>query len=474
MSTHAQKSNGKLNRRSFLAGSAAAGAGAALAVTGLEKAAAAEAGGINAAIIGTGTQGMVLLRNSLKIPGVNFKAVCDIWEYKRKYAYGTVRAATRGKAKPEMYENYEDLLGDKDKLGLQAVIVATPDFWHAKIACAAMKAGLHVYCEKEMDKTLEMSLQIAKTAKETGRCCQIGHQRRSNPVYLMAKDMVDNGDIGKLLSCHGHWNRWVTPMAEFPEGDRFKLSDETLKKYGFDSKRHFMNWRWFKKYSSGPIADLGSHQIDIFDWYLDSHPTALSAVASSPSKHAKQREWYENVFVTYEYEHCKNGKALATYRVQNTNGYGIYFERFMGTGGTITISEFPEMSYYVPAKGQESPKWAEKAQEEEAAAFAAAADKFKKGDNVGSLIEKCPILSQGSQATPLLGGLSGEELTAWKEKKIHTHHLENFFDAARADDPKKLNCPPEIAYPTAVAVLNAIPAVEAGKKLPLTEAAYKI
>jgi len=165
---------------------------------------------------------------------------------------------------------------------------------------------------------------------------------------------------------------------------------------------------------------------------------------------------------------------MATYRVQNTGQFGIYFERFIGTEGTITISEWSNMCYYVPDTGKDVPEWAIEGLKKDSDDFAAAAIAFKKGDSVAGLIDKCPVLSQGTPAYSLLHGLSKDELTAWKDKPIHTHHLENFFEAVRADDPKKLNCPPEVAYPTAVAVLNAIPAVEQGKKLSLENAYKKI
>ena len=82
------------------------------------------------------------------------------------------------------YENYEDLLAkEKD---LQAVVVATPDFWHAPITNACLKAGLHVYCEKMMSNTIEGARSMVQTMRETGKLLQIGHQRRSNPRYLFA------------------------------------------------------------------------------------------------------------------------------------------------------------------------------------------------------------------------------------------------------------------------------------------------
>ena len=71
-----------------------------------------------------------------------------------------------------------------DEKDLDAVIIATPDFWHAEQTIACLKAGLHVYCEKEMSNTLEGARKMVQAAKQTGKLLQIGHQRRSNPRYI--------------------------------------------------------------------------------------------------------------------------------------------------------------------------------------------------------------------------------------------------------------------------------------------------
>ncbi len=138
-------------RRDFLR--SAAGAGAMLAfrpaVFGSLRAAESK-DGINVALIGAGEQGKVLMEAARRIPGVRFRAVCDIWPYNRKWAAGRLRAYRHGS---NVYEDYREML-DKEK-GLNAVIVATPDCWHAEHVVACLNAGLHVYCEKEMSNTLE-------------------------------------------------------------------------------------------------------------------------------------------------------------------------------------------------------------------------------------------------------------------------------------------------------------------------------
>ncbi|HEC03986.1 MAG TPA: Gfo/Idh/MocA family oxidoreductase, partial [Phycisphaerales bacterium] len=170
----------QINRRDFLHSATAAGAGLALSRGALAQAnSSRKPDDINIALLGAGEQGKVLMEDCRKIPGVRFKAVCDIWPYNRKWISRRLRAYRH---EHNTYVDYRDML-DKEK-DLDAVIVATPDFWHADHTVACLEAGLHVYCEKEMSNTLESARKMVQAARRTGKLLQIGHQRRSNPRYV--------------------------------------------------------------------------------------------------------------------------------------------------------------------------------------------------------------------------------------------------------------------------------------------------
>src|SRR6185295_19531484 len=170
---------------------------------------------INVALLGAGAQGQVLTDSMLRIPGLRFRAVCDIWtEYNQKRVVNSLK---KFKHEPNAYEDYREML-DKEK-ELDAVIIATPDFWHAQHAVDCLKAGKHVYCEKEMSNTLDGARRMVAAARETGKLLQIGHQRRSHPRYLHCYEKLlgEARLLGRIVTVNGQWNRAVSPDLGWPE-----------------------------------------------------------------------------------------------------------------------------------------------------------------------------------------------------------------------------------------------------------------
>ena len=105
----------------------------------------------------------------------------------------------------------------------------------------------------------------------------------------------------------------------------------------------FRNWRWYKGKGGGPIVDLGSHQIDIYSWFLGANPSHVMASGGNLYYDPKTHEWYDTVMAVYDYD-TPLGPAKAYYSTQTTNGSQGYFENFMGDQGTLLISE-SEVNY---------------------------------------------------------------------------------------------------------------------------------
>jgi predicted dehydrogenase len=305
---------------------------------------------------------------------------------------------------------------------------------------------------------------------------QIGHQRRSNPKYRFAKENIidkklhmkkgnlnstgskdkdielDSSLLGQITTINGQWNRGAKACRDlgWPKGT--DIAPATLKKYGFKNMSQFRNWRWYKGLGGGPIVDLGSHQIDIYSWFL-GEAMPKSVMASGGVDYWKGHEWYDNVMAIFEFD-SKAGPVRAFYQTLTTTGSGGYFERFMGVNGTLEISEDPRFF-----KAGRQPKLLH--------------DKSWEPWIDSGLITKDPkppkkktgAVADSRSSPPLIPyTVSSDSFKDQMKLPYHAPHLANFFDAIR-DSKVKLNCPAEIGYHTAVMVHKVNEAVEARKTL---------
>lgn len=434
-----------ISRREFVRTSAAAGAGLILASAAPAIAQNKSPNSkINIALIGFGAQGRVLLESLLKIEGIRLVAVVDVWDYARTYAE---RSLKKMGVEVRAYENYEDLLAkEKD---LQAVVVATPDFWHAPVTNACLKAGLHVYCEKMMSNTIDGARSMVKTMRETGKLLQIGHQRRSNPRYIFALNRLLNEAkiCGRLTAANAQWNRAVTEDFGWPR--KTDLRPEQLAKYGFADMHQFRNWRWFKNLGGGPLSDLGAHQIDIFNWWFGQLPK--SVMASGGMDYYRNHEWYDNAMVIYEYA-LPTGTARAFYQVQTTTSAGGgYFEYFMGDEGSLKMSENPSITTLF--REARAPSWDDWLRRNYIAAKKTPPEAPKDAAKVD--------VRETAQ-------LAAYEIPVFFNKAIHQPHLENFFKAVRGEG--KLNCPADEAFTSEYIIHKANEAIVAQRTIEINAA----
>ncbi|MBN2019318.1 MAG: Gfo/Idh/MocA family oxidoreductase [Sedimentisphaerales bacterium] len=443
-----------INRRQFIRSTAAVGAGL---IFSPEIIAQTQAGDkpddINVAIIGVGDQGRILLESAVKIPGIRFRALCDIWTaYNQQNQSRFLKAY---KHEHNVYVDYREMLNEEKDL--QAVIIATPDFCHAEQTVACLRAGLHVYCEKEMSNTLEGARQMVLAARETGKLLQIGHQRRSNPryIYCYEKLLKEASILGRLTTINGQWNRSVAPARGYPQGKG--IDEATLNKYGYKSMEQFRDWRWYKGLGGGPIVDLGSHQIDIYNWFLDATPKTVVATGGTDYYDRATHQWYDNVMAVYSYE-TKNGTVRAFYQTITTNSSQGYFEVFMGDQGTLVISEASYRGQVYREKAAPAwDKWVKRG-----LVIAPAEKKEEKTE------EPAGVLADVRESPKPDEYKLAVEMT----EPYHKPHLENFFDAIRGK--AKLNCPPDVAYESAITVLKVNEAIEAGCSMEFKPEEFKV
>jgi predicted dehydrogenase len=274
---------------------------------------------------------------------------------------------------------------------------------------------------------------------------QIGHQRRSNPRYLHSyNQLLKKAHIlGRITTINGQWNRAVQADLGWPE--KWAIKPQVLRRYGFKDMHQFRNWRWYKGLGGGPIVDLGSHQIDIYNWFLDTTPKSVMASGGTDYYDKKNHEWYDTVLATYEYE-TEQGMVRAFYQTITTNSSYGYFERFMGDQGTLEISESASRGGVY--REQTAPLW----------------DKWVEQGILNAPVEQQPVLQPGvvldvreTVAPPKY------EMPIIFNDPYHKPHLENFFNAIRGKE--KLNCDAEEGYQTAVTVLKVNEAVRSGQKV---------
>ena len=293
---------------------------------------------IQLALIGAGGQGMGDTRTALGVPGVELVAVADVYQGRldrSKEIWGGGLFTTR---------DYREVLARPD---VDAVIIATPDHWHARMAIDAMKAGKDVYVEKPMVQDVEEGPRVIAAAKETGRILQVGSQRVSSIIYAKARELFKSGAIGELNFVEAWWHRnsamgawqYTIPTDATPETvdwDRF-LGDAP--KRPFEPIRLF-RWRNYRDYGTGIPGDLFVHLFSGIHYVLDSlGPTRIMASGGLRYWH-DGRDVPDVVVGFYDYPKTDAHPAFTLMLKVNFadggGGEGHQF-RFAGPDGVIMI-----------------------------------------------------------------------------------------------------------------------------------------
>jgi len=207
--------------------------------------------------------------SSIRGEGANIElaAVCDVFSEHVERAANYIKE-TSGKT-PRRYQDYREMFEKED---LDAVCIGTPDHWHAKQTLDALKAKIHVYCEKPMTKTVEEAIQVVRAWQKTGAVMQVGVQSTSLPVWAWALDMLRSGRLGKVLmyqteffrnSASGQWRHYKLTKEMNPDNINWKLwlgSEEGLSEEVPFDRAIFRQWRRFWPFGAGMYTDLFVHR----------------------------------------------------------------------------------------------------------------------------------------------------------------------------------------------------------------------
>lgn len=263
-----------ITRRSFINRSLA-GAAALTAAARTVRAAPRASERIRVGLIGCGGIGRELLKTFLVHDDVVFPVLCDVDDGMIAQAAGILRERELPAA--DVVRDYRDML---DRDDIDAVVVATPDHWHALQTIHACQAGKDVYCEKPLATSVAESRVMRDVARKHGRIVQMGTHWRSGSHYAAAIDYVHSGRLGRIrqVKCFAYLN-WAgdagrTNDAPVPDGVDYDLWLGPAPKRPFNPARFHFRFRWFWDYAGGLMTDWGVHLINLAMWGM-KHPQPL-------------------------------------------------------------------------------------------------------------------------------------------------------------------------------------------------------
>lgn len=291
---------------------------------------------INIGVIGLGKQGVGLTRAFIGNTEVQILAGSDVWNTKRtafesktQEFYAASRDVSNYKG-VKTYLDYKEMLNRPD---IDAVIVATPDHWHAIQSVDAMNIGKDLFCEKPMTLTIDGGKKMVKAARKNETIVQVGSMQRSWDKFKKAQEVISSGKLGEIKKILVHvgdpaidynldaqptpsgvdWNRWCGPAPMIGYHDSIAPS----------IVKTFPDWRKFKETGGGILADWGAHMFDIAQWCIDmDHSGPIKYIPPSDKKAVRGMKMiYDNGI---EMVHEDFGR-----------GWGV---RFIGSEGKLDVS----------------------------------------------------------------------------------------------------------------------------------------
>ncbi len=335
----------RFTRRQFLKTAALGAAGIAVfpqfITSCRDKKTATDDGAIRIGFIGLGQQAMYLLNGYMSIPDVRVVAGADVYGVKRERFLKRVKehyANQQEEVAVEAFENYKDLLARED---IDAVVIASPDHWHAFMAIDACKAKKHIYLEKPLTFTIHEGKMLIKAVRENGVILGVGSQQRSDPNFQHAVKMVQEGKIGKIERVNAYvgappkpydlpeqpvpadlnWPLWLGPS------EYVHYNAELNPPISLDPEQNeqfWGGWRWYSELGGGFTTDWGAHMFDIAQWGLGMDKSGPVEIIPAGYEDTK--------YLTYKYA---NGVIMTEEPFNEKQTKGV---KFWGDKGWIEVS----------------------------------------------------------------------------------------------------------------------------------------
>jgi predicted dehydrogenase len=327
----------RFSRREFVEAVGIAAGSAAILTSGASAAVAAN-DKIRVGLIGAGNRGRDVLNTFLTHPEVDCVALADV-DDKHAAEVAEIVEKKRGH-KPSTTRDYRELLDNKD---VDAVIIGTPDHWHALPAIHAVLAGKDVYVEKPVGHNVAEGQAMIRAARKTNKIMAVGTQQRSSTHFQQAVEIVKSGELGKVFWVQT-WNfENISPEGIGRPADTNPPPHVDYDRWlgpapsrAFNPNRFHLLFRWFFDYAGGMMSDWGVHLNDIVLWALDAKaPQAVTATGGIVTTD-DNRDTPDTLQVVYEFPGCtltysmRKGNGLAL----NGHDYGILF---CGTDGSLLL-----------------------------------------------------------------------------------------------------------------------------------------
>ena len=344
-------------------------------------------------IIGTGNRGGQIWEQAIAMDDAQPVAACDVYEPHLEKAL----SMAGGQAKA--YRDFRDFLAHRP---MDAVLIATPDHWHAIQTIMACRSGLDVYVEKPLSLTVEEGRKMTEAARKYDRVVQTGSQQRSGPHYIEAVQLVQDGEIGTVHHVEAGMERnsmpgFGTPDDTDPPADfNYDMWLGPATERDYNPLRGHYHFRWFWDYSGGQMTNWGAHNIDIARWGLGVE--APNVVSGCGGRYAirDNGETPDVQEVLYELD-----SGVLKWSVRELNGTRGSYLVFHGTKGDLEVTR---RGYSI--RGQQ---WQ----------------------------RKDPLMAENRESFP-----------EGAQRSLNAHHMRNFFDCVRSR--KRPNADVEIGHRTAI------------------------
>lgn len=336
-----------LNRRNFL-GQSATALGTTILLSAIDNPAYAlftktigANDQINIGVIGIKGMGWSDLKAALKVPGVNLAGLCDSDANVLDERFAELKSLNVDAKKVKRYKDYRALLDNKD---IDAVIIGTPDHWHALMMIHALQAGKDVYVEKPVGNSIAECRRMVAAQEKYNKVVQAGQWQRSQQHFKDAVSFVKSGQLGNIRTvkvwCYQGWMKPGPVVADTvpPAGVDYAMWLGPAKKRAFNASRYHFNFRWFWDYAGGLMTDWGVHLIDYGLLGMDAPvPKTISALGGRFAYPDLYEETPDTLTTLYEFDKFNMvwDSAMGISNGSYDRDHGI---AYIGNNGTLILN----------------------------------------------------------------------------------------------------------------------------------------